>query len=568
MNKQEPFRLKSEIIGEIPIINHYLERLQVDKFFSKYLIGNNVQHGVTPSVSLSILLRNLVIEREPLYTLSDWSSQYAPYLFNLSKEQLDLVNDDRIGRALDKLFDADRASLQTELILHAIQAFNVNLNCLHNDSTTITFTGKYNEANGEIKRGKDTVKITTGFNKDHRPDLKQLLWILTVTADGTIPIHYKICDGNKTDDTTHITTWKMLRKLVGNSNFLYVADSKLCVSDTLKYIDQQGGRFLTVLPRTRSEDKWFREYIVNHTLEWEEINLENSSAKTNSSSIKWRMVDSPLPSAEGFRIVWCWSSQKAAFDAKHRQEKIKKAITKIELLQERLKNPRSRLKSLSTITKKVDEIFEETKIKKWFRYTVEEVTEKTYQQTQRGRPGPNTKYKSHTTIRYQLNWKIIHETTAADACSDGMFPLITNMTDMPLQNLLMNYKYQPKLEKRFEQLKTVSEVMPVLLKSITRIEALLFLYFIALLVRSLIEREVRKKMAQRGITNLPLYPEKRLCYAPTTDRILSFFRPIQLHSLFQNDKIIQTFTPQYNPIQIQLLELLGVQKSEYPELKQ
>ena len=67
---------------------------------------------------------------------------------------------------------------------------------LHNDSTTITFTGKYKDANGDTKRGKKTVFMTNGHNKDHRPDLKQILWILTVTADGAIPIRYEACDGN------------------------------------------------------------------------------------------------------------------------------------------------------------------------------------------------------------------------------------------------------------------------------------------------------------------------------------------------------------------------------------
>lgn len=51
------------------------------------------------------------------------------------------MNDDRVGRALDRLFDADRASLLTETVLVAVRAFDIDCSELHNDSTTVSFTG-------------------------------------------------------------------------------------------------------------------------------------------------------------------------------------------------------------------------------------------------------------------------------------------------------------------------------------------------------------------------------------------------------------------------------------------
>jgi len=83
---------------------------------------------------------------------------------------------------------------------------------LHSDSTSITFHGGYEDANGDKKRGKVTLIIARGHNKDHRPDLKQLVFDLTVTSDGAVPIHYKDYDGNRTDDTTHIENWDTLKR--------------------------------------------------------------------------------------------------------------------------------------------------------------------------------------------------------------------------------------------------------------------------------------------------------------------------------------------------------------------
>jgi transposase len=89
---------------------------------------------------------------------------------------------------LDRLFDTDRASLITTTVLGVIRAFNIDTSQLHNDSTTVTVTGNYPDADGRTRGGQPTPAIVHGHNKDHRPDLKQLLFILTISADGAVPI--------------------------------------------------------------------------------------------------------------------------------------------------------------------------------------------------------------------------------------------------------------------------------------------------------------------------------------------------------------------------------------------
>ena len=72
-------------------------------------------------------------------------------------------------------------------------------------------------------------------------------------------------------------------------------------------------------------------------------------------------------------------------------------------------------------------------------------------------------------------------------------------------------------------MKTGLEVVPLWLKSVNRIEAILLLYYVALLVRALIEREIRKNMKAEDIESLPLYPEDRNCPAPSAERIFAIF---------------------------------------------
>ena len=83
-------------------------------------------------------------------------------------------------RSLDALFDADRASLLTKTVLKTVEEFSIDLSQLHNDSTTVTVYGEYKDDFSK-HNGKTSISLLQGHNKDFRPDLKQLLFTLTVS---------------------------------------------------------------------------------------------------------------------------------------------------------------------------------------------------------------------------------------------------------------------------------------------------------------------------------------------------------------------------------------------------
>lgn len=195
MNKKN-FDLDSKYIGILPIVNHFLGRLKLKELLDKYLPPPAEQLKLDPAKALGVLVRNLIISRTPLYSVGEWASQMVPKLLGLSPGQVSLINDDRVGRALDRLFEADRSAMLTELVVQMVGEFEIELEKFHNDSTTLTLHGEYLKADGHTERGKKTLVATFGHNKDHRPDLKQLLWILTVSEDGAVPVHFKVADGN------------------------------------------------------------------------------------------------------------------------------------------------------------------------------------------------------------------------------------------------------------------------------------------------------------------------------------------------------------------------------------
>jgi len=264
--------LNSRRVAALPILDRFLKKLRIEEFLRDHLPREDRRSRVPTATALLLLARNLLVSREPLYGIGEWAARHEPQLLGLSREQLPALNDDRAGRALDRLFDADVAALALDVAAHAVSAFDVALDQLHNDSTTVTFHGDYEGADRErTLRGRLRLAVTHGHNKDHRPDLKQLLYILTVSGDGAVPVHFRVESGNATDDRSHTATWDLLCKLTGRRDFLYVADCKLATAENMAHIHQHGGRFLSVLPRTRSEDAAFRAAVVRGQVAWRHI---------------------------------------------------------------------------------------------------------------------------------------------------------------------------------------------------------------------------------------------------------------------------------------------------------
>jgi len=129
-------RLRSEKIGALPIINHFLKRLRLEEWLQQHLPPEDKRVKIPASKALLVLVRNLLISREPLYGIGEWAAGYAPDLLGLPRHQLEALSDDGVGRALGCLFRSEQGAFVLAVVRHTITAFQVALEELHNDSTT------------------------------------------------------------------------------------------------------------------------------------------------------------------------------------------------------------------------------------------------------------------------------------------------------------------------------------------------------------------------------------------------------------------------------------------------
>ena len=557
--------LRSEKIGALPILNHFIQRLRLDEWLRECLPPEDKRVKVPATKALLVLLRNLLISREPLYGMGEWTAGYAPDLLGLTLDELEALSDDGVGRALGCLFRSEQGAFVLAVVRHTIREFEVTLRQLHNDSTTVTFHGNYSDAAEEDTRdGRRTLAITWGHNKDHRPDLKQLVYILTLSDDGGVPVHFRAASGNTTDDQTHVETWKLLCELAGRSDFLYVADSKLATAENMAYLHQHRGRFITVLPRTRGEDKDFRQSLREGKVSWrtiyEKIDEEDDQKKVVD---RFSTTNEPSSSTEGYRLLWYHSTRKAELDALARANRIQRATRELDKLQQRLGSPRTRYRQRRKVTDAVEEILKSREVGDWITVAIEERVEARYRQERRGRPSKDTRYVKEVSTRFDLSYQIDHVRVAENQRCDGVFPLVTNVLELSEKELLLVYKRQPVIEKRFSQLKTDFHVAPVYLKDVSRIQALLCVYFLVLLVEALLERELRQAMEREGLESLPLYPEDRPCRRPTARRVINLFADIHRHTLHSDDEAPTVFVTELSALQRRILKLLRIPATKY-----
>ena len=171
------------------MVKHYMNSLDLYNLFKKYVPSSTNCLG-EHAESLCIITANIICDNKPLYKVQEWLTNES---VNAAK-----FNDDRLGRSLCALFKADRHSLMTEVSCSAIKLHKLLTDEIHNDSTTVTSIGKY--ANPDP----DALQLKHGHHKDFRPDCKQIVFGLNITADGHVQLSYQKRD--KVGQSRHVAS--------------------------------------------------------------------------------------------------------------------------------------------------------------------------------------------------------------------------------------------------------------------------------------------------------------------------------------------------------------------------
>src|SRR5712691_2347602 len=191
-----------------------------------------------------LVLARLCEPSSELHIAEDWYRRTA--LEDLLALAAPLVNDDRLYRALDRLLPHKR-TLEQHLVARLGELFALDYDLLLYDVTSTYFEGLA-EGNPLAQRG---------YNRDHRPDCKQVCLALVVTRDG-MPLGYEVFAGNRTDVTTVEEIVEAMEARYGVAERIWVMDRGMTSEDNLAWLRESGRRYLVGTPKTELR-KWARQ---------------------------------------------------------------------------------------------------------------------------------------------------------------------------------------------------------------------------------------------------------------------------------------------------------------------
>jgi hypothetical protein len=80
----EPFQLHSEVVGSLPVINHFLARIGLGDLLERHLPRDDARLRLAPATVIGVVARNLIVAHRPVYALGEWAAGYQPGLLGLA----------------------------------------------------------------------------------------------------------------------------------------------------------------------------------------------------------------------------------------------------------------------------------------------------------------------------------------------------------------------------------------------------------------------------------------------------------------------------------------------------
>jgi transposase len=518
-------------VGALPVIALFCDRLRLGRTVD----GTVPWEGDVPLGDLvEILVANRLLDPKPLYKLGSWATKSTlADFYNLQEQQL---HDDRIGRALERLADhGDK--VQSALVLEAIKEFGLDVRQVHYDLSTIELYGDYPDHQDAPSDGANP-RPTYGHSKSGRKDLKQIQFGINVTHDGAVPICHRAFDGNAAETPTHPENLRRLGELLPRGDLLYLADSKLDSKENLLAVVAAKGKFLCGAAMTVAmQDLFLSVKDRLKPLDYAPKSQQNLPKEERDHYRGVEMAEEIKAFLGGrfqrclCRLVFVWSESKARQEAATRERHLGK----------------------------IKEIFEQT-AKNLNRYSL-----KTQEAVRRRLEGARSKYGCGKLFAYEVGqdesgrltlcWHVDPEGLARLEALEGVFLLKTNLAKKthPSMEALRTYRGQAQVEKRIGNIKGPLAVAPMFLKNPRRMAGLLYVLVWALMVMSLMERQVRQQLG--GEPMYGLYPENRPSKAPTGVRLIEAFEYLCVILLTQGGKTTRHLG-ELDDTQLEIIKLL------------
>lgn len=488
-----------------------------------------------------------------LYHMDDFFQDKAIPLLVPWNPGVDLsdMNDDRAARVLDAIWKANAQHVFSAVASSAIRVHSLETGSVHTDTTSISFEGAYDD---EPEDG-SAPRVDFGFSKDHRPDLKQLIFGVGTTADG-IPIIAEIANGNESDMALNGRWIKNLRRMMQkteNDELLCIADSSLVTTENLKLRDTARINIISRLPGRFGIEADLKRRAVEAN-RWDPVGCL-STEKGSASYKVWETSDDI--DGNTYRFVIVHSDHKDT----RKQKKLGRDIAK---------ESEKQTKRLVKLAKRrfacrEDAVVELTKqfITRPLHYhdVIWDVQERleTVKRAQRGRPRKGDVPPMRTSYYALGRLNVKEDAVTSESERGGLFVLITTLDDAtkyPAKKILELYKGQGNVERVFRFIKNPAWVGAFCIKKEERLAAFGYVLLMAAMVYTLWERRVRRALTPKDVNPIEGLNRQKT-KKPTSYALQTVLSAILVQSRVRDGTMTIWLPKRLRPNQVRVIELSG-----------
>ena len=490
--KLKPQEIEIQNIDHLGIVAGIIDSIGIVEIINE-LIGVEKDEKVNAGqVVKAMIINGLGFVSKPLYMFPEYFETIACEHLIGTGVKPEYLNDDKLGRVMDKLFIKGLDTIFFIIAVKAAQKFGVSLSTSHLDSSSIHVHGQYNTSLPEVifenqKIGNNQeleeiavkspkeITITYGYSRDHRPDLKQFIIEMICSGDGDIPIFLKLASGNQADSSCFGQIAAEYHKQL-EVNSLIVADSALYTESNLKMM---------------SDLQWLCRVPLSIKVAKSLISTIPESEFIDSTIPGYKLV-SKTENYAGIEQRWLvvQSQERRESDLRKLTQKITKAESKAvldlkKLSQERFACEADAIKALSKLSTQF----------KYHQINESKVT-----------PAKSNKKDSLNEISYQISATVCQDESKinTELLSAGRFIIATNVLnsqELSDDSMLREYKAQQSCERGFGFLKDpLFFADSIFLKSPERIESMGMIMGLCLLVYTLAQRQIRNALKESKST--------------------------------------------------------------------
>ena len=241
-------------IGGLNLLLNYVERIGLVESVNRYCPRDG---EMSDGTVIAVLVINRLLAPCALSNIAEWVNDTGLHLL-LGIADPELLNYDRLADTLLAVHPHWQ-TIATQITLRAVEAFQLKIETVHYDLTSVFFHGEY--------EGSDWVAF--GYSRDKRPDKPQVNISVSATDDGEVVLAAG-CDihsGDTNDGTTTVPAHERLHDIFQRSDLLVTGDSIMHDAENMLLISRAHGRFLgptKMTPRIRkvvaacAEDEFLR----------------------------------------------------------------------------------------------------------------------------------------------------------------------------------------------------------------------------------------------------------------------------------------------------------------------